>query len=154
MDNNDILRKLRFTYDYSDNAMIDIFALAGMKVTRAEVSDWLKKEEDPAFQKMVDVQLAAFLNGMIYMNRGKQEGKELPPEERLNNNIILRKLKIALNLKDEDIINILRLVDFELGKPELTSFFRATSQPQYRPLKDQIMRKFLHGLQLSVGRQE
>lgn len=148
MENNDILRRLRFCFDYSDSKMMDIFASADMKVTRAEISDWLKKEEDPAFQKIHDVQLATFLNGIININRGKKEGPQMPAEERLNNNIIFRKLKIALAMKDEDIIEVLKLVDFKVGKPELSAFFRAPSQPQYRVCKDQILRNFLHGLQV------
>jgi len=148
MEHTDLLRRLRFCFDYSDSKMMDIFGSADMKVTRAEISDWLKIEEDPAFQKIHDVQLANFLNGIININRGKKEGPQMPAEERLNNNIIFRKLKIALAMKDEDIIEVLKLVDFKVSKPELSAFFRAPSQPQYRVCKDQILRNFLHGLQV------
>lgn len=148
MTKNDILRRIRYTFDYSDNIMIDLFGSGGQQVTRAEVSDWLKKEDDPEYKELGDEQLAAFLNGFINENRGKKEGPQPEPEKKLNNNIILRKLKIALNLKDEDILDILDLVDFRLSKHELSAFFRNPSQSQYRPLKDQILRNFLHGMQL------
>ena len=62
--------------------------------------------------------------------------------------MIFRKLKIALNLKDEDILEILKLVDLRIGKHELSAFFRNPSQSQYRPCQDQFLRNFLHGMQL------
>ena len=148
MNNNDILRRLRYTFDISDNSMIDLFASGGKEVTRAEISNWMKPEEDPEFQKMVDINLAAFLNGFINAKRGKKEGEQPKPEKSLNNNIIMRKLKIALNLIDEDILEILDLANFQLSKSELSAFFRKPDHQHYRPLKDQILRNFLQGMQL------
>ncbi|MBC5775201.1 DUF1456 family protein [Pontibacter sp. KCTC 32443] len=147
MNNNDILRRLRYTFDISDNKMIELFAEGGKEVTRAEISDWMKKEDDPEFQKLNDLELATFLNGFINDRRGKKEGEQPKPEKSLNNNIILRKLKIALNLKDEDILDILEQIKFRLSKSELSAFFRKPDHQHYRPLKDQILRNFLLGLQ-------
>ena len=148
MNNNDILRRLRYTFDISDNTMIDLFASGGKEVTRAEISDWMKPEDHEEFQKLVDINLAAFLNGFINEKRGQKEGEQPKPEKSLNNNIILRKLKIALNYKDEDILDVLDLVKFQLSKSELSAFFRKPDHQHYRPLKDQILRNFLLGLQL------
>lgn len=148
MNNNDILRRIRYTFDFNDDQMIALFGSGSMQVTRAEVSDWLKKEDDPECKELGDEQMAAFLNGFINEKRGKKEGPQPEPEKKLNNNIILRKLKIALNLKDEDMLDILELVRFRLGKAELSAFFRNPSQSQYRACKDQILRNFLHGMQL------
>jgi len=148
MTNNDILRSLRYTFDFSDAQMIDIFAQADHTVNRSEVSNWLKRDEDPDFQEMSDRELAIFLNGLINEKRGKKEGPQPVPEDRLNNNNILRKLKIALNLKDDDMLAILESVDRHISKHELSAFFRKPEQPQYRPALDQILRNFLHGLQL------
>lgn len=148
MTNNDILRSLRYTFDFSDAQMIELFAQAEYTVSRSEVSNWLKRDEDPDFQEMSDRELAIFLNGLINEKRGKREGAQPVPEERLNNNNILRKLKIALNLKDDDMLAILESVDRHISKHELSAFFRKPEQPQYRPALDQILRNFLHGLQL------
>ena len=147
MNHNDILRRIRYTFDFSDSKMIEIFDLAGHKVTRAQISNWLKKDDDPDYEGLYDLQLAIFLNGLIIDKRGKKEGPPPIPEKRLNNNIILRKLKIALNLKDRDILEILALVDLRISKHELSAFFRKPNQSQYRLCKDQILRNFLHGLQ-------
>lgn len=148
MNNNDILRRIRYTFDFSDSIMIKIFGNAGLVVTRAEISDWLKKEDDPEYAEIYDKELAVFLTGFIIEKRGKKEGEEPKPEKKLNNNIIFRKLKIALNLKDEDILSILELADFRISKHELSAFFRNPSQNQYRLCKDQVLRNFLKGMQL------
>jgi uncharacterized protein YehS (DUF1456 family) len=148
MNNNDIIRRIRYAFDFTDEKMIHIFAQAGYPVTRARLSDWLKSDEDPEQQSMNDKNLAIFLNGLIHDQRGKK-GDILPePEKRLNNNIILRKLKIALQLKDQDILDILKLKDMNISKHELSAFFRKPSQNQYRLCKDQILRNFLYGLQI------
>ena len=148
MTNNDILRRIRYIFDYSDSKMMELFGLAGPAVTRAQISDWLKKDDDPAYQGLLDVELSAFLNGLITDKRGKKEGEQPKPEKHLNNNIIFRKLKIALNLKDDDIIETLDLANFRISKHELSAFFRNPLQSQYKPCKDQILRNFLNGLQI------
>jgi uncharacterized protein YehS (DUF1456 family) len=147
MTNNDIIKRIRYTFDYSDQTMIDLFKLGGAEVTREQVSNWLKKEEDTDYTNLVDKMLSTFLNGLIIKNRGAKDGETPIPEKNLNNNIIFRKFKIAFNLKDEDILNILTLVNFHFGKHELSAFFRKPGHDKYRECKDQILRNFLHGLQ-------
>jgi uncharacterized protein YehS (DUF1456 family) len=147
MTNNDILRLLRYTFDFHDSKMIDIFSMGGQQVTRSEICNWLKKEDDPDFIGLDDFQLAIFLNGFINEKRGKRDGEQSLPEKRLNNNNIFRKLKIALNLNDNDILEILALSDIRISKHELSAFFRKPDQRQYRQCNDQILRNFLHGIQ-------
>jgi|SRR5690554_926488 len=148
MTNNDIIRQLRYTFDYDDDKMMELFASAGLETTRAQVCDWLKKEDDESHIKIEDKELATFLNGFINDKRGKKEGPPMRPEDRLNNNIIFRKLKIALNLQDTEILAILDLANMRVSKHELSSFFRNPSQRQYRKCNDQFLRNFLYGLQL------
>ena len=148
MTNNDILRRIRYTFDLSDSQMIAIFSQADHEVTREEISDWLKKDDDPAFKECSDTRMAIFLNGFINKRRGKREGAQPKPETRLNNNIIFTKLKIALNLKAEEIIELLALAGFHIGKHELSAFFRRPDHKHYRECKDQILRNFLKGVQI------
>jgi len=148
MNNNDIIRRIRYTFDINDDKMIKIFSLADHEVTRAQISDWLKKDDDPALKGLLDYELAIFLNGFINDKRGKKDGPQAIPEKKLNNNIILKKLKIALNLKNEDILDIFNLVDMRLGNHELSAFFRNPKQNQYRPCKDQFLRNFIKGIQI------
>ena len=148
MTQNDILRRIRYILDLDDSKMISIFSLAGLEVTRAQISDWLKKEDDPAYQSLSDMELATFLNGLIVEKRGRKDGPQPVPEQMLNNNIIFMKLKIAFNLKAEDTLALLALNDLVISKHELSAFFRKPGHKHYRACKDQVLRNFLKSLQL------
>jgi uncharacterized protein YehS (DUF1456 family) len=148
MNSNSPLRSLRYTFNLNDSKMMEIFALAEYPVTRAQLSDWLKRDEDPDFKTLLDVELASFLNGFIIKNRGKKEGPLPIPEKRVTNNIILKKIKIALNLQSEDVQAILKLAGQTLSDHELSAFFRKPDHKNYRDCQDQILRGFLKGLQL------
>lgn len=147
MTNNDILRSIRYTFDIPDGKMVDIWALADHQVTKEQIGNWLKKEDDPDYQNCNDPEMALFLNGLINDKRGKKEGPPHQPEQRINNNIIFRKLKIALNLQADAIIEIMTLADLRMSKHELSAFFRKPDHKHYRDCKDQILRNFLQGLQ-------
>ena len=148
MTNNDILRRIRYTFNFSDDKMIALFKQAEADVTRGEISNWLKKDDDRAYVSCSDTQMATFLNGLINAKRGKKDGPQPEPEHSINNNIILRKLKIALDLKNEDVLELLELAEFRLGKHELSAFFRKPDHKHYRECKDQILRNFLAGMQI------
>lgn len=150
MTNNDILRRLRYTFDYSNTKMIGIFRHADLAVTRVQLTSWMKKEEDAEYVRLTDLEIATFLNGLIVEKRGRQEGAQPVPERQVNNNIIFRKLKIALNLNAEDILDMLRLAGVSLSKHELSALFRKQGHQNYRECKDQVLRNFLSGLQYKL----
>ena len=147
MTNNEVLRRIRYLFDFNDLKMIALFKLANYDVDKKEVSGWLKKEDDPLLIEMTDKELAIFLDGLIIEKRGKREGPQREPEERLNNNIILRKLKIALDLKTDDILDLFAFIDKKISKHELSAFFRNSDHQSYQPFKDQYLRNFLNALQ-------
>ncbi len=152
MENNDVLRRLRYCFELKDQKVIDLFALGGLEVTREVISDLLKKEDDPAHRPCKNTELSAFLNGLIRKERGDQEGQIGPPplEHQLTNNMILRKLKIALRFKDGDMLEIMRLSGMPLGRAELSALFRKPEHPHYRACQDQLLRNFLQGLQIKL----
>jgi uncharacterized protein YehS (DUF1456 family) len=152
MNNNDVLRRIRYTFDFDDSKMMAVFGLAGPEVSRAQISDWLKKEDDPDYRKCSDQQLATFLNGLIIDKRGKKDGPQPEPETHLSNNIIFRKLRIALNLQAEDVLKLVNRGDFRISKHELSAFFRKPGHKHYRECKDQVLRNFLKGMQLEYRR--
>ena len=147
MDNNDILRRIRYALDFNDIKMIELFKLGNQKVNRAEISDWLKKEDDPNMQLLNDQMLAVFLNGLIIDKRGKREGPEPIPEKILNNNLVLKKLKIAFNLRTDDIVEMFKQVEKKISEHELSAFFRNPKQDKYRVCNDQYFRNFLSAIQ-------
>ncbi|MBP7809042.1 MAG: DUF1456 family protein [Bacteroidia bacterium] len=148
MTNNDILRRIRYTFDFNNRKMLEVFASAGYEAKPSQIIAWLQKDGDPDLVELNDNELAYFLNGFINEKRGKKEGEQPVPETTLNNNIIFRKLKIALDLKDTDIMEIMKSVGLPMSPHELSAFFRKPDQKQYRICHDQFLRNFLHGMQL------
>lgn len=148
MTNNDILRRIRYIFDYSDAQMVSVFKQADLEVTQEQIVSWLKKDDDPEYVKCSDPETAIFLNGLINEKRGRKEGEQPIAEKRLNNNIIFRKLKIAFNLQAEEVLTMLKLADFYISKHELSAFFRRPDHKHYRECKDQVLRNFLAGIQI------
>jgi uncharacterized protein YehS (DUF1456 family) len=148
MKNNDVLRCVRHAFDISDADVISTFAQADYTVTGEQISDWFKPDDDPEVVRMDDVELAAFLNGFINARRGKKDGAQPAPETELSNNAIFMKLKIALNLQAEAVLEVLALAELVLSKHELSAFFRKPGHKHYRQCKDQVLRQFLKGMQL------
>ena len=149
MNKNDILRRLRYTFDFKDATMVEIFAAADHRVTQGQVVNWLRKEEDKAYCAVTDSELAIFLNGFINTRRGRREGEQPQPETRLSNNMILMKLKIALNMTSDEVLQTLQAAEFCLSKHELSAFLRKPGNKHYRECKDQVLRNFLLGIQRS-----
>ena len=150
MTNNDILRRLRFILNINNSNLAATFALGGLVASKEQIIGWLAKEEEPEFVALLDIELAQFLNGLITSKRGMREGEQPVAEIRLNNNLILRKLKIAFNLRDDDFLELLQLANFRLGRSELSAFFRKPDHPHYRQCQAQVLRNVLKGLQLKL----
>jgi len=145
--NNDVLRRIRYTFDLRDQKVIDIFALTQVTVTKEQVKSWLLKDEDAEMVALADDELSSFLNGFIIEKRGKREGEQPKPEKVITKNLILMKLKIALNLQADDIIDLFKANDFIVSKGELSAFFRKPEHKNYRQCKGQFLRNFLKGVQ-------
>lgn len=148
MTNNDILRRLRYTFDLADTKIVSIFGLIGTEIDTAEVTSWLKKDDDPWFKSCSDIKMASFLNGFIVARRGKKDGSAPIAEKQLDNNMVLRKLKIAMDFKSDDIQAVLQLAGLTISDHELSALFRKKGHKHYRECKDQILRNFLEGLRL------
>lgn len=147
MNNNDILRRVRYIFDFSDQLTLSIFKLGGYEGSKPELATWLAREGEPEFVLCEDEMLARFLNGLIIKNRGSKGDNTPEPEPVLSNNMVLRKLKIALNLQADDLIEILKLNEFTLSKHELSALFRRPDHKNYRRCQDQLLRNVLDGME-------
>lgn len=151
---NSILRRLRFALSMDDGATIGVFALVDYKMEQEYLHGMMKKEEDDGFVPCRDKILALFLDGLIIKRRGKQDNPNAKPvkilsgKDKLSNNDVLRKIRIAMSYREEDMMEILRLAQFNVGKSELSAFFRNTDHRSYRPCQDQLLRNFLQGMVL------
>lgn len=153
MTNNDVLRSLRYALNLSEPEMVEICNLAGLTITRTEIADLLKKEEEAGYVECSDEIMTAFLDGLIAHRRGKLETRSEPdknPRARLSNNSKLKKIRVAFELKEEDMHAILQLADFQISKPELSALFRKKGHKNYRDCGDQILRNFLKGLTIRL----
>jgi uncharacterized protein YehS (DUF1456 family) len=148
MTTNDIFYKLRKIFSWDEEKIGDLFKSVDYPVPPPTLFAWMKQEQFEGFQIMPEEALAALLNAIIVEKRGLKDGQLPVHEKELNNNSVLRKLKIALSFKDEDIIESLRVSDMRIGKSEVSAFFRDPKHSHYRPCGDQFLRNFLRGLLL------
>jgi uncharacterized protein YehS (DUF1456 family) len=149
MINNDILRRVRFVFDYSNAKMIAIFAKAKVEISTEQIIALLKKEEEEGYQACNDTLMCQFLDGLIIENRGLKPGAEIPtPLKQLTNNLIFKKLRVALELREEEIIDALALADFAMSKSELGALFRSPDHKNYKACGDQVLRNFIKGLSI------
>jgi uncharacterized protein YehS (DUF1456 family) len=168
MYNNDILIRLRYALDIRDIDMIEIFKLGGITITREELQRMLLKPknnlnldtEDEEFiadddmKRCNNYMLESFLNGFITFKRGKQEVKPGEPEKqafmikdnKAVNNVLLKKLKIALSLTGEDMLAIIKSTGVNLSNSELSAVLRREGQRNYKECGDRYARNFLRGL--------
>lgn len=171
MNNNDRLVRLRYALDIKDTEMVEIFKLGGLEIAKEDIkkllaksknenSDTVKKEE---FQKNDYVKdcsnqtLESFLNGLIIFKRGKQEPNGNEPDkpapmvinDKNVNNMLLKKIKIALSLSSEDMLGILGNAGVQISKSELSAVFRKEGHRNYKECGDRYARNFLKGLAIA-----
>jgi uncharacterized protein YehS (DUF1456 family) len=147
MTHNDVLRSIRYLLNVSDAALVDIIRLGGREVSRAEIAAFLKKEDDNGYQPCSDDVMARFLNGLVTHKRGSSPGRPPQPVEvPVTNNTVLKKLRVAFELKDDDIVALLEKTDLRMSKAELSAFFRRPDHRNYRDCGDQFLRNFLKAL--------
>ncbi len=151
MINNDVLRSIRYMLDLSDIKVVEIAALADPTFVfeKADVQAFLRREDDPEYVECSDAVLAHFLDGLVIHCRGRNDS--LPPrpvEKRITNNLVLKKLRVAFEMKDVDMHDVFAAAGFPISKPELSALFRQPGHKNYRACGDQLLRNFLKGLTL------
>lgn len=157
MINNDVLRSIRYMLDLGDAKVVEIVQLIdpAFPLDKADIPALLKKEDEAGVVLCSDALLAHFLDGLIVYYRGRDESQpQRPVEKRITNNLVLKKLRVAFQLKDVDMHEIFAAAGFPLGKPEMSALFRQPDHKHYRPCGDQLLRNFLKGLTLRYRRSE
>ncbi len=153
MTNNDILRRLRYALDISNPGMVEIFKLSGCNIEQPTLIKFLKKEDEEDYIECSNPLMTFFLDGLIIHKRGRRESSteqvSKPPAE-LTNNTILKKLRIALDFKEDDMIAIMKLADITLSKSELSALFRNKGHKNFKECGDQFLRNFLKGLTIRL----
>jgi uncharacterized protein YehS (DUF1456 family) len=151
MINNDVLRSIRYMLDLSDIKLVQITQLSepGFPLEKADVLSYLKKDDDPGYLPCPDLMMAHFLDGLVVHCRGASpNASPRPPIARITNNVVLKKLRVAFELKDADMHQAFLDAGFPVSKPELSALFRQADHRNFRPCGDQMLRNFLKGLTL------
>lgn len=148
MTNNDIFRRLRYAININTQAVVEVFKLSGMKMGQSDITALVKKEDEQGFLECSDEVLESFLDGLIAYKRGKREDRPQQKNnaQHLTNNEILKKIRIALELKEDEMLAVFKLAQFPTSKSELTALFRSKDHENYKECGDQLLRNFLKGL--------
>jgi uncharacterized protein YehS (DUF1456 family) len=153
MINNDTLRAIRYMLDLSDAKVVDIAHLADadFPLAKEDVQSFLKKDDEPGYVECSNAVLAHFLDGLVIHRRGRDDSQPpRPVEKRMTNNVVLKKLRVAFELKDVDMHQILADAGFPVSKPELSALFRQPGHKNFRLCGDQLLRNFLKGLTMRL----
>jgi uncharacterized protein YehS (DUF1456 family) len=149
MTNNYILRNVRYALNLKDSEMLEIFRISQQEIDSVTLDAFLKKEDEQGHIVCSDKLMGLFLDGLIVMRRGRIEGQSdraTNTVTSMTNNAILKKIRIALELKEEDMLNIFELGTVDISGPELTALFRKPGHKHYKECGDQFLRYFLKGL--------
>ncbi len=153
MINNDVLRSIRYMLDFGEMHVVETIRLADpdFAIDKEDVQAFLKKDDDPAYVECSDRVLALFLDGLVIHHRGRDPGgPQRPVEKRVTNNLVLKKLRVAFELRDADMHQVFADAGFPVSKPELSALFRQPAHKNFRACGDQMLRNFLKGLTLRV----
>jgi len=157
MNNNDILRRIRYAFDFSNKDATALFKMdprSQVEMTQAKFLMRVAKEDDESYVECSDQELMAFLDGLIVKKRGLKEPstdtKPLPKPSMLSKNDILKKIRIALSYQETDMLETLALGGTELSKAELGALFRKPNHKHYRKCGNQVLRNFIKGITLKL----
>lgn len=156
MTNNDTLRRIRYALDINDATIVEICRLGGHDLEKSSVTSLLKKEEEEGYLACSDLVMGSFLDGLIIQKRGRKENNadQEDAASHITNNIILKKLRIALELKEDALLEILELANASITKAKLSALFRKEGHKNYKECGNQFLRSFLKGLTIRFRDQQ
>ena len=157
MNNNDILRRLRFAFDFSNKDAVALFSLdpsSSVKMSQPAFLKRLSKDDDDDFVECNDIELAAFLDGLIVSKRGLREPAPSPVNKpssfRMSKNDVLKKLRIAMSFREQEMLDTLNQGGTNMSKSELGALFRNPAHKHYRECGNQVLRNFIKGLTMQL----
>lgn len=144
---NEILYRIQKALNLTMEEMLKAYELENYKMDASHLKSLLKRRQDDGFKVASYEELGLFLDGFVTLKRGPSPKKTNDDEAvDLTNNLILKKLRIALNLKESEIEIIFGLADVELSKQQLASLFRKEDHKNFKVCSDELLMAFLYGL--------
>lgn len=149
MRTNDIFRKITQSLLLDTAQMQALFAHSNIDLSDKDVANLLKTDYQPNFEAMPEYILIIFLNNLIDQERGKKADaveEVIEKHARISNNDVLKKLRIAFVLHEQDLRDALKLVTIELTKSDLAALFRKAGHEQYKACDDDLVLDFIEGI--------
>lgn len=146
MRHNDVIKSIRYLLDIDDVEIAEILKLADYNPTRSEITGIFEDDDGEGPDSSHEL-MAHFLDGLIFKRRGKSDKHPPQPIQiPVTNNVVLKKLRVAFKLREEEILKMLSKTGFKINSPELSALFRREDHKNFRPAGDQVVRYFLRGL--------
>jgi len=144
---NDILFKIKTALSLSQSEMVEAYALADYTISKERLENVLKRRQDPDYQEATYEELGSFLDGLILFKRGKNLVKKDEEEVvELTNNLIMKKLRVALELKEPELLIIFGLAEINMTKRQIGSLFRKEGTKNFKYASDELLMAFIEGL--------
>ena len=144
---NEVLYRIKKALSLSMDEMLKAYALEDYEMKEAHLDSLLKRRQDKDFMLCSYEELGVFLDGLVTLKRGPSPSKkEIQENVELTNNLILKKLRVALELKESEIEIIFGLADVELSKQQLSALFRKEGHKNFKACSDELLMAFLEGL--------
>ena len=143
---NEILYRIQKALKLSTEEVLEAYKLESYEMTSSHLESLLKRRNDKSFMLCSYEELGIFLDGLVTLKRGPSPKKNSDEVVELTNNLILKKLRIALELKEAETEIIFGLADIELSKQQLASLFRKEGHKNFKVCSDELLMAFLEGL--------
>ena len=151
MIHNDVVRSLRYLLQTDDTGLEKIIGLGGGTTSRSEITALMKRDDEEGYVLCGDEVMGQFLDGLIIQRRGREENAPVrAPEKVVTNNTVLKKLRVAFELKETDFLELMAASGFQVSKPELSALFRNAEHKNFRAAGDQFLRNFLKALTVKL----
>lgn len=157
MRTNDIFRKITQSLTLDNLQIQQLFALSAIDLNDKEIANLLKTDYQPGFEPMPDYVLLIFLNNLIEQQRGKKNDAEqevIEKHAKISNNDVLKKLRIAYNLHEQQVRDALKLATIELTKSDLAALFRKPGHVHFKACDDELVLDFIEGLGLLLQQRQ
>jgi len=144
---NDILFKIKTALSLKNSEIVKAYSLVEYTMTEERLNNVLKRRQDQGYEEANYEELGLFLDGLVLLKRG-ENSKKVESDEvvELTNNLILKKLRVAMNLKESDLVIVFALAEVVLNKRQIGSLFRKEGGKNFKACSDELLFAFIEGL--------
>ncbi len=147
MHTNDILYKIKKALSLTNDKMIEAYRLADFTMNEEHLVNILKRRQEKDFEEATYEELGVFLDGLVLLKRGASNNPNGEDEVvELTNNLILKKIRVAMELKEADLVILFALAEVNLTKRQIGSLFRKEGSKNFKACSDELLNAFLEGL--------